>query len=243
MATRYWVGGSGTWTASNTANWSASSGGPGGASAPTSVDDVVFDSASNATAYAVTIGADFVGTGYITGGQLVITAVTSGTLAVGQYISYLSIGAPITIVSLGSGTGGVGTYNLSAAPAVAAVSGETISAGGAVCQDLTAAGPASGAVTFNLGATTSIDIYGSLTLPATNLTWTAVTGALICFRATTTGKTVTTNGVSLTASRVDFDGIGGGWTLGSAVTLTNPFRVLSGTFDTANYNIDQRCLY
>lgn len=46
MATRYWVGGSGTWDASTTTNWSTSSGGAGGASAPTSSDDVVFNLSS-----------------------------------------------------------------------------------------------------------------------------------------------------------------------------------------------------
>jgi hypothetical protein len=52
--TRYWRGGTGTWDATTTTNWSASSGGPGGASVPTSADAVIFDSASNATAYTVT---------------------------------------------------------------------------------------------------------------------------------------------------------------------------------------------
>jgi len=51
MATRYWVGpgaGSpGTWDTTTTSNWSATSGGATGASAPTSADDVIFDSASN----------------------------------------------------------------------------------------------------------------------------------------------------------------------------------------------------
>lgn len=44
MANRYWVGGTGTWNSSNTANWSAVSGGVGGASVPTAADDVFFDS-------------------------------------------------------------------------------------------------------------------------------------------------------------------------------------------------------
>lgn len=52
--TRYWVGGTGTWDATTTTNWSASSGGATGASVPTSADAVVFDSLSNATAYTVT---------------------------------------------------------------------------------------------------------------------------------------------------------------------------------------------
>lgn len=52
--TRYWRGGTGTWDATTTTNWSATSGGAGGASVPTSADAVVFNSASNATAYTVT---------------------------------------------------------------------------------------------------------------------------------------------------------------------------------------------
>lgn len=46
MANRYWVGGSGQWNASNTTNWSATSGGSGGASVPTSGDNVFFDANS-----------------------------------------------------------------------------------------------------------------------------------------------------------------------------------------------------
>lgn len=43
MAARFWVGGTGTWNAVSTTNWSATSGGAGGASAPTTADDVTFD--------------------------------------------------------------------------------------------------------------------------------------------------------------------------------------------------------
>lgn len=47
MADRYWVGGSGSWNATSTTNWSATSGGASGASAPTAVDNVIFDANSN----------------------------------------------------------------------------------------------------------------------------------------------------------------------------------------------------
>ena len=47
MADRYWVGGTGTWSSTNTANWSASSGGATGASVPTASDNVFFDVNSN----------------------------------------------------------------------------------------------------------------------------------------------------------------------------------------------------
>ena len=55
MADRYWVGGTGTWDATTTTNWASSSGGAGGSSVPTSADNVFFTTASNATAYAVTV--------------------------------------------------------------------------------------------------------------------------------------------------------------------------------------------
>lgn len=44
MADRYWVGGTGNWT--DTARWSTSSGGPGGASVPTSSDNAFFNGSS-----------------------------------------------------------------------------------------------------------------------------------------------------------------------------------------------------
>ena len=46
MADRYWVGGTGTWNSSNTANWSTSSGGTGGASVPSAIDNVFIDNNS-----------------------------------------------------------------------------------------------------------------------------------------------------------------------------------------------------
>jgi len=56
MAARYWVGGSGTWDSTTTTNWSISSGGAGGASAPTTSDNAVFD-ANSGTSATVTVTA------------------------------------------------------------------------------------------------------------------------------------------------------------------------------------------
>lgn len=47
MASRYWVGGTGSWNTTNTANWSATSGGAGGATVPTNIDDVFINAASD----------------------------------------------------------------------------------------------------------------------------------------------------------------------------------------------------
>jgi hypothetical protein len=70
-STRYWVGGTGNWN--DTARWSTSSGGAGGADLPRSHDDVVFDSLSNATAYTATVNA-------ITGGNRCKSLTISGPL-------------------------------------------------------------------------------------------------------------------------------------------------------------------
>jgi hypothetical protein len=70
MAARFWVGGTGTWDAADTAHWSATSGGAGGQSVPGSADTVTFDASSgggtvtvatNVTVLTITMGA-FTGT-------------------------------------------------------------------------------------------------------------------------------------------------------------------------------------
>jgi len=53
MADRYWVGGSGNWT--DTARWSITSGGSGGASVPTASDAVYIDDSSGSGSITVTI--------------------------------------------------------------------------------------------------------------------------------------------------------------------------------------------
>jgi hypothetical protein len=52
---RYWVGGTGTWDASDTTHWSATNGGAGGASVPTDSTDVYFNANSNTGTSAFTV--------------------------------------------------------------------------------------------------------------------------------------------------------------------------------------------
>src|SRR5258708_6127072 len=66
-------------------------------------------------------------TGTIATTVMTVTAITSGTLAVGQTISGTGISGAPTITSLGTGTGNTGTYNLSASQTVAVR--ETITSG------------------------------------------------------------------------------------------------------------------
>ena len=155
MANRYWVGGAGTWNTTSTTNWSASSGGASGASAPTATDDIFFDQA--------------------------------------------------------------GTYTV------------TVTAG--QCRNITVS---NGTVTFS-GVTTGPTISGSMSLAAGTV-WNIGATLVTTFNATTTGQTITTNGVSL-SSQVTFNGVGGGWTLGSALTLTQTLTVTYGSFDSGNFAI------
>ena len=108
----------------------------------------------------------------------------------------------------------------------------TIGASGAVCRDVTISGLDQ---VMTLAGAGALDIYGSMSLPATNLTRT-FTG-VITFRATTTGKTILTNGVSLaTGSNLVFDGVGGEWTLSSALTSSN-LTITNGSFVSGNQAI------
>lgn len=86
--TRYWVGGTGTWDATTTTNWSTSSGGAGGASVPTSLDDVVFDTSSSTAnaAYTMTVA---------TGARVRAKSITMGGPGAGNNITWASGGSAI----------------------------------------------------------------------------------------------------------------------------------------------------
>lgn len=102
-----------------------------------------------------------------------------------------------------------------------------------VCNDITISG-LDGTMTL-AGASIGLNVSGSLSFPATNFTRT-YTGTTT-FNATTTGKTITTNGVAF-GGGVTLDGVGGGWTLGSALTMgaTNTLALFNGTFNTSVSN-------
>ena len=70
------------------------------------------------TASAVSFAGSAVVTGSIATTVLTVTAVTSGALAVGDVISGTGVTVGTSISSLGTGTGGIGTYNLSASQTV-----------------------------------------------------------------------------------------------------------------------------
>jgi hypothetical protein len=101
--------------------------------------------------------------------------------------------------------------------------------GALTCLDITVS---AGTVTFADGTSPTFAISGSMSLIAGTV-WSS-TGA-ITFNATSTGKTITTNGASF-ASNITFNGVGGGWTLGSAITTSVRLVFTAGTFSTSASN-------
>jgi hypothetical protein len=113
--------------------------------------------------------------------------------------------------------------------------------GGIRTKALTIAGPLTGNLTL-AGATAINGIHGNVTLPATGLTLT-YTGA-ITLSGSATGRTFTTNGQVLGSSIV-VNGVGCGWTLGSALdntAVSADTTITNGAFDTGNYNLSTRSI-
>ena len=102
--------------------------------------------------------------------------------------------------------------------------------GALACLDITVS---AGTVTFATGTSPTLNIRGSMSL-LTGTLWSS-TGT-ITFSSTSTGRTVTTNGVNF-EPQIIFSGVGGGWTLGSALTSKNFVTLSAGTLDTGNYNL------
>jgi len=222
MADRYWRGGTGTWNGTNTVNWAA---------------------ASTAATF----------TASRSGSVLTVSAMTSGTITNGDTVWHTNGTSIGTITSFGTGAGGTGTYNMSASGNVTSRTMSSATGGAAVptasdnvifdadsnvgtatftvtvqtatglCDDFTASGLDA---TMTLAGGNGITISGSLSLPASNFTRTN-TGT-ITFNSTSTGKTVTSNGVTF-ANTIVFNGSGGGWTISDAFTTTGTFTLTLGT--------------
>jgi len=122
MADRYWVGGTGTWDATTTTNWSATSGGGGGASAPTSADNVIFNSLSNATLYTVTVGTNAVCNDLTVAGPL-SGNVTFSLGSTGRIDPYGSMTLPATGLTWSASAGALVTFR-------ATTTGKTVTTNG-----------------------------------------------------------------------------------------------------------------
>lgn len=103
------------------------------------------------------------------------------------------------------------------------------------CLDITVS---AGLVTFSRGTTPTLNIAGSMSLIAGTV-W--ISNGTITFSSTTTGKTITTNGVTIGGSTgsIIFNGAGGAWTLGSALTVdsTATVTLTAGTLNLSTFTL------
>lgn len=221
MANRYWVGGSGTWDTTTTTNWSAAQG-------------LSFTASCSGTTLTT------VGSPALVVGMKVFssTNVSLGTISSGSVNTWVvSVGGTYASQTMTAATVGASVPTSADSVFVATGSGTTVGTivmtGNINCLDLTTS---VGNWTFSAGTAPNLSIYGSLSLispttfPTTNL-------SNINFSSTTSGKTITTNGNTLDS--VTFNGVGGVWTLGSALSVANTITLTNGTFNTSasNYSV------
>jgi len=239
MADRYWVGGTANWDGTAGTKWAATSGGAGGASVPSTIDDVFFDAVSTGTVTIATGngGAKSINctgfTGTITGSAGIIVA-GSVTLSTGMTISHSGI---ITV----SGTGTVTTAGKTLASLFISGSGITVTLGDALTAsnnlNLTqgtfdAAGYNVTARAFNTSNANVRTLYmgsGLWTLTGTGTLWNSATTTnltldkgtadILLSDTSTTLRTVSGGSVSL--NKLTIGGATGTSTTNlSAVTLT-----------------------
>lgn len=221
MANRYWVGGSGTWDSSTTTNWSASSGGAGGASAPVTGDAAIFDAGSDSgTGFTVTLGTGAIcNTLSISSLDFTMTLAgsanltVSGTAATFPATNFTSThtGTILMSATAGTFTGAGNTFNnlTFSSTAISAVA----IAGANTFNNLTITSRASDGIANFLLLANQI-VSGTLTLGASN---TAVRRIFVRSDALGAQRTITLNGTLATLADVDFRDIK------TAGTATNPW--------------------
>ena len=245
MANRYWVGGSGTWDSSTTTHWSASSGGAGGASVPTSADIVLLDANSGTGTITINTGynpvinsLDFTGfTQTLAFGSQNISLVGLNRAILTCTSLYTVTGNPVIncTYSGSSGTRNInGTANQASALNIYITAGTDIIRFEAQCGTLDFTG-----FSGTLAASVSTKyIYGDLTL-STGMTI-STGGAGIIFAAASGTQTITSNGKT----------IGSDVTIGNGVSTatvqladdlklygTSTFYLNFGTFNANNKNV------
>jgi hypothetical protein len=183
MAARYWVGGTGAWDSTNTANWSATSGGAGGASVPGAADTPQFDANS--------------GTGTVT---FTNSAVTTTTITHNAPNITLSLGAAISSSSsftVSAGAFITNGYSVTATTLASNVSTTRSIALGSSLVTLTATGNplnfnTTTGLTFDAGTSSIVfpSISGPLTQNLSGLTYYNVS------YASTNSTSLTINGAN-----------------------------------------------
>lgn len=153
MANRYWVGGTGQWNTTNKTNWSTTAGGAGGASIPTSADNVFFDRAATYTVY--TTGNIACANLTVSAGTVTFSNVFSGTtygIGISLYGNFSITSSTVWSTNAGTTSGGPG-----------------ITIAGSTAQTFTTNGATISADIYMNSATASLVLGGALTLSSGNV--------------------------------------------------------------------------
>lgn len=209
MASRFWVAAGGTWDGSTTANWSATSGGAGGASVPTAADDVFFDAGSG-TGTVSTSGTtlDVCRSLNFSGYTGAFTFAASTTIIVGDS------GAPAGAIALKL-VAGMGTVTAGAGSLISFVSTnattQTITTGGKTIPGYTIAGAGS-----NYQLSDGNVTAGTVTLTSGGLN----TNGQTCSWGIFSSNNTNTRSLTLGASAITVSGTGSAWNMAQTGGLT-----------------------
>ncbi len=104
MASRFWVGGTGTWDASDTTHWASSSNGAGGQTVPGSSDTVTFDGSSGTGTITVntTVSVVSITMSALTGGSVLDFATNNNNVNLSS--SFGNTGSGTRTLNMGNGT-------------------------------------------------------------------------------------------------------------------------------------------
>lgn len=256
MATRFWVGGTGTWDASSTTHWASTSGGSGGASAPTTGDNPTFDGSSGTGT--VTLDATLSGKSFGTltadamSGLTLDFSVNNPTLTfTGAFSSNGSTtrsinlgtstinlaGSNITAWSFGTVTGLTATFqNATINIAPAAFTGTiTFNSGGLTYGTLNISALFADSVTVNNGGTFGhLGLSGPLAVSFTSnftisnsINWAGTSSSpIIVSGAAASATSITLNAAGNIASWVGFRGI---TAVTNTITASNSFDMKNNT--------------
>lgn len=217
MAARFWVLGTGTWDASDTTHWSATSGGSGGASVPGSGDTVTFDANSGGG----TVTLNF-------GGTITIQSLTMGAFTGTWDNSVNNNNVTITNSGTAFNISGSGTRTLKFGTATYTLSGTNATMTSATVTNLTFTGntgctiafTGTGARTFTSGSIS----HGNITVGA------ASSGGSFTINGS---STMTLNGLSISPTNYIVIASGITVTISTAFTWTgtssNQIAVVAGT--------------
>jgi hypothetical protein len=235
MADRYWVGGTGTWNATNTNNWSAASALRFTAlrsgntltttGSPALVVGMTVWSATNVNLGTITAGS---GNTWTTSGSGTVPSQSMTAATIGASVpSIVTTPTPIIDNVYFDANSGTGTHTVTYSQATAGLTYETISflggSGGAV-------GSSAFTGTLTSGGTTAFSVSGNFAYSATmNGNFSVAT---ITFTSSVAGRTITSNGKTTFngTGNVIFNGTGS-WTLTDNFTqgITRQITLTQGT--------------